>query len=331
VFKSGGEVYWLKSPIQANGKTYPAGTFFLSAAALPVIQTSAADLGISFVGTSSRPADAVRLTAKRIALADRFGGSMPSGWTRLEFENFEIPYEVVYPKDLDAGNLKSKFDVLILPSDMAIGGGGGRGGGGGGGGGGGRGGPIPAEFEKMQGNLTPETTLPQIKKFLEDGGTVITVGRATQLGYQLGLPIENHLVVRAPGEPDRALAGEEYYVPGSILRVAVDNNSAVAAGMPSQLDVFFDNSPVFRLKPDAGLKGTRAVAWFDSSSPLRSGWAWGQNYLEGGAAVVEANYGRGKVYLFGPEITFRGQPHGTFKFLFNGIYAPTNTSTNMVP
>jgi len=39
--------------------------------------------------------------------------------------------------------------------------------------------------------------------------------------------------------------------------------------------------------------------------------------------IIEASIGRGKVYLFGPEITFRGQPHGTFKFLFNGIYAPT--------
>jgi hypothetical protein len=30
--------------------------------------------------------------------------------------------------------------------------------------------------------------------------------------------------------------------------------------------------------------------------------------------------GRGTLVLLGPEVTFRGQPHGTFKFLFNGIY-----------
>ena len=183
----------------------------------------------------------------------------------------------------------------------------------------------------MQGTLTPETTLPQLKQFLNDGGTIITVGSATSLGYALNLPIENHLLVRAPGQPDRALTGEEYYVPGSILRVAVDNTAPVAAGMPAQADVFFDNSPVFRLKPDASSKGVKAVAWFDTAAPLRSGWAWGQNYLEGGAAILEANYGKGKVYMFGPEITFRGQPHGTFKFLFNGIYAPTNSTQPVVP
>jgi hypothetical protein len=319
VFKAGGEVYWTKSPIQAGGKTYPAGTFFVPTASLPVLQKSAADLGVSFVAATSRPADAQKLSQKRIALADRYGGSMPSGWTRLEFENFEIPFTVVYPKDLDAGNLKSKYDVIIFPSDMGIGGGGGRGGFGG------RGGAatVPAEFQPMQGSLTTEVTLPAIKQFLNDGGTVISIGRSTSLGYQLGLPIENHLVARSPGAPDRPLAGEDYYVPGSILRVAVDTNAAVANGLPHQLDVFFDNSPVFRLKPDAALKGTKAIAWFDSATPLRSGWAWGQNYLEGGASVIESAYGKGKVYLFGPEITFRGQPHGTFKFLFNGIYAPS--------
>jgi hypothetical protein len=324
VFKAGGEVYWLKTPTEAGGKTWPAGTFFISANALPAVQKSAQDLGISFAGVNARPADAVRVPARRIALYDQYGGSMPSGWTRLEFENFEIPYEVVYPKDLDAGNLKSKFDVLVLPSGAqlrGVGGAGGRGGGGGGGGGRG-GGNIPPEFEKMVGQMTSETTLPQLKAFLNEGGTIITVGSATSLGYALDLPINNHLLVRSPGQPDRQLQGEEYYIPGSILRVAVDNTQPVAAGMDKQVDVFFDNSPVFRLDPDASAKGTKAVAWFDSKEPLRSGWAWGQNYLEGGVSVVEANYGKGKVYLFGPEITFRGQPHGTFKFLFNGIYAP---------
>jgi hypothetical protein len=115
-----------------------------------------------------------------------------------------------------------------------------------------------------------------------------------------------------------------------VLSVAVDNKLAIAEGMPAHADVFFDNDPVFRLKPDAMAKGVKPIAWFDSKEPLRSGWAWGQNYLESGVAAVEASIGRGKVYLFGPEITFRGQPHGTFKFLFNGIYAPT-TTTSVVP
>src|SRR5262249_35152638 len=136
---------------------------------------------------------------------------------------------------------------------------------------------------------------------------------------------------RAPGEPDRALTGEEYYIPGSILQVSTDNTEPVMAGVPQKLDVFFDNSPVFRLKPNAAAAGVKPLAWFDTEAPLRSGWAWGQNYLNGGVTMLEANMGKGKLYMFGPEITFRGQPHGTFKLLFNGIYAPVNTAPSVVP
>jgi hypothetical protein len=100
----------------------------------------------------------------------------------------------------------------------------------------------------------------------------------------------------------------------------VDNTRPVAYGIPSSLDVFFDNSPAFELLPDAPAKGLRAIAWYDSAEPTRSGWAWGQHYLKGSVAAVEAPLGKGTVFLFGPEITYRGQPHGTFKFLFNAIY-----------
>jgi len=84
------------------------------------------------------------------------------------------------------------------------------------------------------------------------------------------------------------------------------------------VDVLFDESPVLAL--DAGTAGMRRVAWFDTKTPLRSGWAWGQHYLEGGVAAAEATVGRGTLFLFGPEILWRSQPHGTYKFLFNALY-----------
>jgi hypothetical protein len=139
------------------------------------------------------------------------------------------------------------------------------------------------------------------------------------------LPVSDHLVEIGPNGAERSLPQEKYYIPGSILRVAVDNTNPVAFGLPKQVDVMFDNSPVLHLAPDASLRGVRPVAWFDSKESLRSGWAWGQHYLEGGLAGVEASLGKGKVFLFGPEIAFRYQPHGTFKFLFNGIYYGTAT------
>jgi hypothetical protein len=90
--------------------------------------------------------------------------------------------------------------------------------------------------------------------------------------------------------------------------------------MRDRADFFFDNSPVFRIKSEAIGKSVTALATFDSAQPLRSGWAWGQQYLENGVIAAEARLGKGRVVLFGPEILQRAQPHGTFKLLFNAIF-----------
>ena len=38
---------------------------------------------------------------------------------------------------------------------------------------------------------------------------------------------------------------------------------------------------------------------------------------------MEAQVGKGRVVLYGPEILQRAQPHGTFKLLFNALYEST--------
>ena len=90
--------------------------------------------------------------------------------------------------------------------------------------------------------------------------------------------------------------------------------------MKPAVDVFFDNSPVFRLAPQALGQGVEVVGWFSSDRPLRSGWAWGQHYLRDTIAVMEWSVGRGKLLMYGPEVAFRSQPHGTYKLVFNGIH-----------
>jgi hypothetical protein len=318
LLKAGEDVFWLKAPVTVNGKSYPAGSFYVTAkpSVLPILQKAATDLGVSFDGTSTRPSgDATKLSVPRIALVDVYGGSMPSGQIRWLLEQFEFPYTVIYPQDIDAGALKTKFDAMIIPSGIV--GQSSRGFGRGEG----NGRPsVPAEYQHMLGSVTEQRSITAIKDFLDQGGNVVSIGTSARLGDMLGLPIYNALVERTPTGDERALPAEKFYVPGSILSVAVDNSTGISAGLPSRLDIFYDNSPAFRLGPDAALNGVRPIAWFDSDKPLRSGWAWGQNYLEGAVAIAEANVGRGHLYLFGPEITFRAQPHGTFKFLFNGLY-----------
>jgi hypothetical protein len=319
------EVYWLRQPLIANGKSYLPGTIYISArpSTLPKLQNLAQEVGLNFEATtSSLTGELFKLRPLRIGLWDRYGGSIPSGWVRWLLEQYEFPFSVVYPPTLDAGNLASKFDVLIFVTG-GIPGQEGRGGRGGGGDFEGRSPDldrIPPEFRDRVGNITAGKTIPQLRQFLQSGGTIISIGGSTNMGYYADLPIASALRERLPDGTERPLPREKFYIPGSILQVRVDNTDPLAYGIGEKLNVFFDNSPVFRLRPEASLKGVRPVAWFDSDSPLRSGWALGQKYLQDGVVVIDASVGKGKLFLFGPEITFRGQPHGSFKFLFNGIY-----------
>jgi hypothetical protein len=278
-------------------------------------------LGISFkpaIDTISVP-----LRAPRIGLWDQYGGSLESGWTRWILEQFEFPFTRVYAPELDAGNLNAKYDVLIFVSGAipAAAGGGGRAGRGGG-----AGGPdpqsIPAEYRSQLGRVTADKTIPQIRAFIENGGTVVALSdSAMNLAQQLKLPIENHLV-----ENGAPIPSSKYFVPGSVLTVKVDTSHPLAAGLSERTDFFFDNSPVFKLGSGAEAANVRAFARFDSATPLHSGWAWGQKYLEGGVAAVEARLGKGRVVLYGPEILQRAQPHGTFKLLFNALLVSATSS-----
>jgi len=329
---AGEDVSWLTSGPMGTGTFYVAAKPTTRA----ILQKAAADLVVSFDAAASAPSGQMsKLTKLRIGLYDTYGGGMPSGWTRLIFENFEFPFEVVYPPMLDAGNLREKYDVLVFNnSGMSAGGGRGGRGGGGAGGRGGRGGgaamqqrdpndtrpePIeyPEEYTRRRGSFS-ETSLKAIQDFVQQGGTVVAIGNAADGAIEaFGLPLTNHLVEN--GQP---LGREKFYVPGSVLRVAVDPSNPVAHGYGSSADVFFDASPTWKMDAAAGAPGVtlRKVAWFDTAEPLKSGWAWGQAYLKDGIQMAEATVGKGRVMVFGPELLFRTQPHGNYRFFFNSLY-----------
>ena len=258
--------------------------------------------------------EGARIVPPRVGLWDQYGGSMPSGWTRWILEQFEFPFSRVFAPELDRGNLNAKYDALIFVNGaipgLATEDGRGRG----------RGGPpidpqsVPAEFRSHVGRISADKTIPQLRAFVEAGGTLIAIGSSAEnIARHFDLPLEDHLV-----ENGRPLPRAKYFVPGSVLTARVNTTHPAAAGMAERTNFFFDNSPVFRLKAGAD-QSVQVIASFDTATPLASGWAWGQEYLKGGIAAAEVTLGKGRVLLYGPEILHRAQPHGTFKLLFNPL------------
>ena len=172
LLKAGEDVYWVRDRT-IGGAPEATGSIYIAAKSttLPILQKAAADLGLTFTGVSSQPAgDAMKLRAVRIGLWDRYGGSVESGWIRWLLERYEFPFDVVYPQTLDAGNLNAKYDVLIFPTDAI---------------------PerdgreaqppadLPAEYRDRVGSVTVARTIPQLKAFVEQGGTVLAIGSST--------------------------------------------------------------------------------------------------------------------------------------------------------
>jgi hypothetical protein len=320
LLKAGVKVYRLPNGVGDKPGDGP-GTFYVpaSAQAKTVLAKETLGFGLKVSGIEKAPAGAVKISPTRIGIWNTYGGSIPSGWVRWLMEQYHYNYQIIYPQEVDAGDLRKKYDVLIFVT-----------------------GAIPpvgraerseypdrqpkpdsvaAEFRPWLGKITAEKSIPQLKKFMESGGTIVTIGTSTNLAYHLGLPVHNALVTKGPNGKDRPISALKYYIPGSLLHTRFETAEPANYGMPAENDVDFDRSPVFKLDDDAAAKGVKRLAWFDTDKPLHSGWAWGQAYLKDGVAAFVAPVGAGKLYAFGPEITFRGQAQSTFRLLFNQLYS----------
>ena len=307
----------LKNGVEVH-RSSSDGSFYVPASTKAKMVLNKAEHGFGMrVTAGAKPAKAVKITPSRIALWDTYGGSMPSGWIRFIMEQYHFNATVIYAPEIDAGKLKEKYDVIVFvggsipaystnassglgtPATSEL---------------------IPEEYKARVGRMSQDRSIPQLKAFLEEGGEIVAIGTATNIAVHLNLPVRNAMVEMVDGV-EKGLPATKYYVPGSVLNVTVDKTQSANWGLDAATDVYFDNSPVFKLNPNAVSAGqVKPLAWFANATPLRSGWAWGQSYLQDGIVAFEANYGKGKVFAFGPEITFRAQTHGTFKWMFNQLY-----------
>jgi len=283
------------------------------------IESLSAEKGIIFNGVTARPSNMNdKIMPQRIALWDKYGGSMSSGWVRWIFEKYNFPFQLIYAKEIDASNLKDKYDVIVfvegaIPSLKPEAGNGYE-----------EKEPkaeeVPEIYQVTLGKITAEKSIPALNAFLQSGGTIITIGSSANLAYHLNIPVRNALVEMVAGK-EKSLPGEKFYIPGSVMQITLDNEYKANWGMNKNADVYFSASPVFKLLPDAiARKEVVPLAWYASDKTLRSGWAFGQSYLQDGIAAFEAKVGAGKLFVYGPEITFRGQTHSNYKMLFNQLY-----------
>jgi hypothetical protein len=237
-------------------------------------------------------------SAPRVGLYKSHVPSMDEGWTRWVLERGATKYLSLRDAEVRAGNLRAKFDSIIIPdqSPRALLEGY-------------RKGSMP---EELTGGLGGEG-VKALREFVERGGTLVALNNASDFAIgQFGLPVRD---VTAD------LKRTEFYCPGSILRTVLDTTHPLAKGMPRESVAWVEDSPVFEIKSDPlALVRVKIIARYpDSGTPLLSGWLLGAEKIRGKAALVEVGLGEGKVYLFGFRPQYRAQSLATYPLLFNAI------------
>ncbi len=311
LWKLGRPVRRTPAPLAVGDTTLPPGAFVLprGGSTDSLVRTFARDLGLAVHGLDAAPPSLAELRPKRIGVYKSWATEWVDdwvageGWVRWMFDQYEIPYRSLVNADVRQGNLRARYDVILIPDqalDDIVGGyRAGR-----------------RQFELPHRALPPpeyqggieDVGVAALKTFVEQGGTLVLVDRACDLATErFGLAITNVLA---------GLKSTEFFGPGSIVRATVDTTQTLGFGMSSEAGVFFRKSRAFASSNPA----VQTIVAYGDRDVLLSGWLVGEPHLAGKGAVVEAPLGRGRVILLGFTPYFRGQPHGTFKLLFNALY-----------
>jgi len=227
--------------------------------------------------------------------------NMDEGWTRFVFDTFNVPYSSIRDVDARQGGLNSKFDAVILPSQSS----------------------TQIINGNVAGTLPPEYTggiseagVKNLKEFVNNGGMLICFDNACDLAIkEFNLPVRNTL---------EGIRSSEFYCPGSIVALDIDNKNPIGSSLPPKLPAYFINSSAFAAAADANV---RVIARYAKENVLLSGWLLGEDKLRGQIALAEVSVGKGRIVLFGFRPQHRGQTWGTLPLIWNALSSATPSSS----
>ena len=271
------------------------------------IDAVATEFGLQITTADTAPtAGALMVKAPRIGMYSPWsGGNMDEGWTRWVLEQYDFNLTTIHNADV-RGRLRDKYDVIIFPDQAPR-----------------------AIIEGATGqNVRPEYRggigedgITALRDFLGQGGTLVTLGAASDLAIErFGVPLKN---LKA------GLTRDQHFAPGTILNVEVDTAHPLGYGMAANTFGFYNNSPFFSLTEGFTSQKLSVVARYPNSGVVASGWLKGEELMAGRAAVVTMETNPGRIVLFGLRPQHRAQTHATFPLLFNALYLSTSDAAKL--
>lgn len=253
---------------------------------------------VAATSEASNFTDLVPLTNPKIAIYEPWGGLMDAGWTRLVLEQWELEFTTIRNSDVQAGGLKSKFDIILFPygltSDRIMKG--------------------TEKFPKQYKGGIGEKGIDELTRFIQEGGTVTAFGPSSMaLAKILNLPISDDVA---------GLPQKDFYALGSLVLTGLDQSSPLSYGLPEKIPVLNRRGPVFVPKATTG-NSPQMVGKYPDYDPRLSGFLLGEDRLLGKGSIAVQNSGKGRIILYSMAPQFRAMTHGSYKLLFNAIFWST--------
>jgi hypothetical protein len=302
----------------AGGIDFPAGSLVIAPGAdAHAVRSAVEALGLTAAALSGTPGVPMHdADVPRIAMYSPWNGTQEIGWVRFTFDEFGVPYDLIYKERVRNGNLRGDYDVIVMPTQTAT-----------------RQAvfappaarPVPYmkdakyRFLGMYGE-SPDITggmggggVDAFAKFLDGGGTLIAMGNAVRFPAEFGFARS----VDASGTTSNAFYAPRPLINAEVLRL----DHPVFYGYSEKImPIKFLGGPLMSVAaPDQGHVLARYVG---GEAAVLSGLMRGADEIRERPFAIDVPgglSGRGRVVLFSNNPIYRWQNHGEFNMVFNAV------------
>lgn len=239
------EIRVIKSSFAVDQDTLAVGSILIKGISASQADELGKKFSLDLIRGSKQPeADQTHLVQlPKVAIYHTWFNTQDEGWSRYTFEQRGIPYTSIDKDDLKAGNLKARFDVILVPRargtgadfihgiDSRFG-------------------PMPyTKTDQYPSHGVPDSTpdmtggpgfagIENLKQFVEAGGVVITLDNSTNMVAETGITRDLE-----------SYSGAGLFHPGSVVTVKSRNTgNPVLYGYPETFSIFRGNGPLYQVE-----------------------------------------------------------------------------------
>jgi hypothetical protein len=305
-----------EKPFTVQGTTFPAGTFLVPATAASTLKPMAAELGLNLVGLPASPQIATHEAAlPRLAIFSTWAGTQDVGWVRYTFDQYKVPYDLIFKERVLQGNLAKDYDVILIPNQARSAK------------------ALVMDIPKADKPLAYQKTdkfkflgdygssddisggmgavgVVEFQRFTESGGLLVTLGTSSAFPTDFGLT----------PTIDTSNPSARFYAPGPIVEAEITHpeNPIFYGYSAKTLPVRYANGPLLRMSSEMDKKNV-LMRFPGGEKSVLSGLFNGPDDIKGRAAVVVTPLGKGEVVMFTTNPIWRWQNMGEYRMMFNTL------------